>query len=73
MKEVPHPIRGNRTNSDHKTWEIGDTHVAGTLQGGLGINHYVSKDSELRGKFRFNHISDPFKPDSGMTHKVVIV
>lgn len=56
----------NSTNSNHKTWEIGNSHVAGNVQGGLGISHYIGKGWGFRGEFRFNHISDPFKPDPGI-------
>ena len=56
----------NSTERDHKEWDIGNTHVAGTLQGGLGIEYFIGKGCWVRGEYRFNHISDPFKSDPGI-------
>ena len=40
--------------------EIGDSHVAGTLQVGSRINYEIGKRWWLHGEYRFHHISDPF-------------
>jgi len=63
----------NNTDSNHKTRDIGDTHVAGILQVGSGINYHIGKGWWLRGEYRFQHISDPFKTDVGInTHNFIL-
>ncbi len=63
----------NSTESNHNAWDIGNTHVAGTLQGGLGIEYWVAKGWALRGEYRFNHVSDPFRADPGInTHNFML-
>ena len=63
----------NSTERYHKTWDIGNTHVAGTIQGGLGIEYFIGRGCWLRGEYRFNHISDPFKLDPGInSHNLML-
>ncbi len=63
----------NSTEDYHNAWDIGNTHVAGTLQGGLGIEYSIARGWALRGEYRFNHISDPFRSDPGInTHNFMV-
>ncbi len=63
----------NSTDGNHHTWDVGDTHVAGTLQGGLGVDYSIAKGWGIRGEYRFNHVSDPFRPDPGInTHNFML-
>jgi len=49
--------------------EIGDSHCGGILQTGVGIYYNLGKGWALRGEYRLNHISDPFRKDEGLnTH-----
>ena len=59
---------GYNNNNDHdkKTWDIGDTHVAGIVQGGAGMTYSIGKGWWLRAEYRFHHISDPFINDPGI-------
>jgi hypothetical protein len=60
-------------NNNGNVWEIGDSHTAGILQGGAGIDYYMGKGLWLRGAYRFHHISDPFKYDVGLnTHSFIL-
>jgi opacity protein-like surface antigen len=66
---------GYNNNNDHnkRTWDIGDTHVAGLLQAGAGLTYYIGKGWWLRGEYRFHHISDPFLVDPGInTHDLML-
>jgi len=61
------------TNSNGMVEEIGDSHVAGVLQGGTGIYLSLEKDWWLRWEYRYQHISDPFNRDSGLnTHNFIL-
>jgi hypothetical protein len=63
----------NSTERDHEAWDIGDTHVAGTVQGGFGIEYFIGRGCWLRGEYRFNHISDPFNADPGInSHNLML-
>ena len=53
-------------NSNWHVEEIGDSHVAGVLQGGVGIYLALGKGWWLRGEYRYQHISDPFRQDTGL-------
>jgi hypothetical protein len=53
-------------NSNGKVHEIGDSHLAGVLQGGGGVFLTLGKGWMLRGEYRFHHISDPFSHDDGI-------
>jgi len=56
-------------NSSKQVRGIGDSQIAGILQVGSGISYHLGKELWLRGEYRFNHISDPFRRDSGInTH-----
>lgn len=60
-------------NNNGKIKEIGDSHFAGLLQAGTGINLSLGKGLWLRGEYRFQHISEPFRRDSGLnTHNVLL-
>jgi hypothetical protein len=61
-------------NSNWHVEEIGDSHVAGVLQGGVGIYLALGKGWWLRGEYRFQHISDPFrKDDTGLNTNNLIL
>jgi len=52
---------------------IGDSHLAGIIQGGIGITYNIGKGLALRGEYRLVHISDPTARDSGInTHTFLI-
>lgn len=60
-------------NNDGEVKEIGDSHIAGILHGGMGILFKMGKGWALRGEYRLQHISDPFKGDLGInTHTFII-
>jgi opacity protein-like surface antigen len=60
-------------NSGGRVEEIGDSHFAGILQGGIGIFYKVGKRLILRGEYRFNHVSEPFRTDDGLnTHDFLL-
>ena len=64
---------GYDNNGDGEVRDIGDSHVAGVLQGGLGILYRLGRSLWLRGEYRFHHISDPFDKDGGInTHNVLL-
>ncbi len=61
----------NNNNGDVK--DLGDSHVAGILQGGFGMNYSLGKKWGIRGEYRFQHISDPFHKDMGFnTHNFLL-
>lgn len=63
----------NNDNTDRRVRGIGDSHVAGILQVGSGIQFHIGKRWWLRGEYRFHHISDPFRFDSGInTHNLIL-
>jgi len=53
-------------NSGGKVREIGDSHLGGVLQTGVGICIALGKGWLLRGEYRFHHVSEPFKRDTGL-------
>ena len=60
-------------NNDGEVKEIGDSHIAGILHGGMGILFKMGKGWALRGEYRLQHISDPFKGDLGInTHNFIV-
>jgi len=60
-------------NNNGRIRDIGDSHVAGILQIGSGIEYYLGKGCWIRGEYRFHHISDPFEQDSGInTHHLIL-
>lgn len=39
----------------------------------IGIEYWIAKGWPLRGEYRFNHVSDPFKADTGInTHNFML-
>jgi hypothetical protein len=53
--------------------EIGGSHCGGILQAGGGIIYNLGKGWALRGEYRFYHISDPFRKDTGLnTHTFLL-
>jgi len=63
----------NNSDDQRRVRDIGDSHIAGILQIGSGIQYYLGKGLWLRGEYRFHHISDPFQGDSGInTHNLLI-
>jgi hypothetical protein len=64
---------GYDNNGSGKVPDMGDSHVAGILQGGSGILCRIGKNLWLRGEYRFHHVSDPFHKDGGInTHNVLL-
>ena len=53
-------------NSNGKVDAMGDSHVAGVLQGGGGVYLNIKKGLTLRGEYRYHHASDPFNHDDGI-------
>jgi len=52
---------------------LGDSHLAGIIQGGIGITYNIGKGMALRGEYRLVHISDPTQRDSGInTHTFLV-
>jgi hypothetical protein len=63
----------NNSDEHRRVRDIGDSHIAGILQVGSGIQYYLGKGLGFRGEYRFHHISDPFEQDSGInTHNLII-
>jgi len=63
----------NNSDEHRRVRDIGDSHVAGILQIGSGIQYRIGRKWWLRGEYRFHHISDPFQGDSGInTHNLII-
>jgi opacity protein-like surface antigen len=53
--------------------QIGDSHCGGILQGGAGIYYNLGKGMLLRAEYRFYHISEPFRNDTGLnTHTALL-
>ncbi len=53
--------------------EIGDTHLGGILQTGVGISYNLGKDWRLRGEYRFYHISEPLRRDDGLNTHIFLL
>jgi hypothetical protein len=63
----------NNSDDNRRVRDIGDSHIAGILQVGSGIQYRIGRKWWLRGEYRFHHISDPFEQDSGInTHNLII-
>ncbi|MBW2306411.1 MAG: outer membrane beta-barrel protein [Deltaproteobacteria bacterium] len=59
-------------NSGGEVKEIGNSGVVGILQTGTGFDFNIWKGWILRGEYRYQHISDPFKGDVGFnTHNFI--
>jgi hypothetical protein len=66
-------VGGAYNNNNGNVKDFGDSHVAGILHGGLGINYNIGKWFGIRGEYRFQHISDPFHKDFGFnTHNFIL-
>lgn len=60
------------TNSNRKIVQLGDSHTGGILQLGIGINRIIGRGLGLRGEYRYIHLSDPFRSDSGLnSHNLI--
>jgi hypothetical protein len=46
--------------------QIGDQHLGGILQGGVGVYYNLGKRLALRVEYRLCHISEPFRNDKGL-------
>jgi hypothetical protein len=46
--------------------QIGDQHIGGILQGGVGVCYNLGKRLALRVEYRLCHISEPFRSDKGL-------
>lgn len=64
---------GGYINSNQGLKYIGDSHWAGILHGGTGIQIFLGNGRFLRGEYRLQHISDPFNHDEGInTHNFLL-
>ncbi len=53
--------------------EIGDSHCGGILQGGVGAYYDLGKGMAFRVEYRFYHLSEPFRNDTGLnSHNVLL-
>lgn len=60
-------------NSSKGLKYIGDSHWAGILQGGVGVQYHLKRETYFRGEYRLQHISDPFNRDEGInTHSFLL-
>ncbi len=60
-------------NSNKELRYIGDSHWAGVLQGGTGVQFLLRRGIHFRGEYRLQHISDPFNRDKGInTHSFLL-
>ncbi|MGB9629713.1 MAG: outer membrane protein [Thermodesulfobacteriota bacterium] len=63
----------NNSDKYRRVRDIGDSHIAGILQIGSGIQHYLGRGLWVRAEYRFHHISDPFQRDPGInTHNFIV-
>jgi hypothetical protein len=64
---------GRKISPGTRTPLIGDTGLAGIVQGGAGITYNLGKGFALRGEYRLVHISEPTEHDVGInTHTFLI-
>lgn len=60
-------------NSNKNLKYIGDSHRAGIIHGGGGVEILIKGGTALRWEYRLYHISDPFNHDQGInTHNFLI-
>ncbi len=53
--------------------QIGDSHCGGILQAGAGIYYHLGKGIAMRVEYRFYHLSEPFRDDTGLnSHNVLL-
>ena len=63
---------GKRLKRD-SSYLVGDQHFGGILQGGAGLYYNLGKGLALRVEYRFYHISEPFRRDTGLnTHNALL-
>src|SRR3990172_989352 len=55
-------------NSNGHVRHVGDSHLAGVIQGGGGIYLDIGKGLLLRAEYRIQHISEPFRDDAGLNN-----
>jgi len=61
------------TNSNGKVRQLGDSHAGGLLQAGTGLYFDIGRGLWLRWEYRYIHVSDPFRSDSGLnSHNLLI-
>jgi len=53
--------------------QIGDSHCGGILQAGLGVYYNLGKGIALRAEYRFYHLSEPFRQDTGLNSHNALV
>lgn len=49
-----------------KVEQVGDSHLGGILQTGIGLYYHLGKRTALRVEYRFYHLSEPFRDDRGL-------
>ena len=53
--------------------QIGDSHCGGILQAGIGLYYNLWKRWAVRVEYRFYHVSEPFRDDTGLnSHNVLL-
>jgi hypothetical protein len=53
--------------------QVGDSHCGGILQAGVGFYYNLGKGIAVRVEYRFYHISEPFRDDTGLnSHNVLL-
>ena len=57
---------GYNNASKDRVHEIGNSNCGGILQAGAGIYFNMGRGLALRGEYRFYHVSDPFRKDTGL-------
>jgi opacity protein-like surface antigen len=63
---------GKRLKERDGKFLIGDQHLGGILQGGVGVYYNLGKRWALRVEYRLCHISEPFRNDKGLnSHNVL--
>lgn len=53
--------------------QIGDSHCGGILQAGAGCYYNLGKGIALRLEYRFYHISEPFRSDTGLNSHTALL
>ena len=53
--------------------QIGDSHCGGILQAGAGIYYNLGKGIALRVEYRFYHVSEPFRNDTGLNSHTALL
>jgi len=53
--------------------QIGDSHCGGILQAGVGLYYNLGKRIALRVEYRFYHLSEPFRDDTGLNSHTALL